>query len=80
MTDPIERHPAYVALCPTCGHICGVTLAHPKHADHTAATVAEWIRDGLTVQHTPPGEARRRLDADDWCECAVPSATQAALL
>ncbi len=52
-----DRDPAYIAR-DLCGCIVGATVDDPDHASDTAKIVAEWVRDGLTLERTTVGEAR----------------------
>lgn len=42
----------------TCGCVVAVTVDEPKHRDHVAQMVAEWIRDGLIIERVTIEEAR----------------------
>jgi len=57
---------AYAGRCPHCGHLCAATVDNPDRADRVARTVAQWIREGLTVERLSQDVARSELHA---CTC-----------
>ncbi len=52
-----ETDPAYIAR-DLCGCIVAATVDRPEHVRDTAKTIAEWVRDGLTLERTTVGDAR----------------------
>lgn len=55
----MEVRPMAYAGRDTCGCVVAVTVDEPKRREHVAATVAEWIRDGLAIERVTIEEARQ---------------------
>ena len=47
-----EGRPGYCAIC----------VDRPEWKNETAKTIAEWVRDGLTVEHKTLDDAKYGLD------------------
>lgn len=51
---------AYVAKKP-CGCICSAVVDEPNHKRDVAKDVAEWIREGLTIEHVTVQHVRENF-------------------
>ncbi len=52
----------YIAI-KQCGCVVAVAVDKPAYKKHTAALVAEWIRESMTVERTTVKDAKERLAA-----------------
>jgi hypothetical protein len=59
---------AYIARC-ECGEVVGACVINTRHQDDIAGTVAEWIKDGLSVEQVTVKEARAQFAT---CKCNQP--------
>lgn len=57
---------SYGGRCPGCNHVIALTVDAPEYRDDVAATIAEWVRDGLIVERFTVDEARNLFDI---CAC-----------
>ena len=48
-----------------CGCIIAATVDNPAHKNHVANDLAEWVRDGLTIERLTLEEAREQFG----CKC-----------
>jgi hypothetical protein len=64
---------AYIARC-ECGNVVGAIVINTRHQDDVAATVAEWIRDGLSVEQVTVKEAQAQFAT---CKCKTVEVAQA---
>lgn len=67
-----ESRPCYMARCPGCNNVIGLTTDEPERRDRTAAVVAEWIVDGLIVEHSTAAIGRKLFGL---CACPKPPET-----
>lgn len=58
---------AYICVEP-CGCVSAATVDDAAYAHDNAKVVAEWMRDGATVERIPVEEARGRLTLNYPCE------------
>lgn len=56
---------AYAGRC-KCGQVVGVIALNDRHREDIADTLAEWVRDGLTIEQMSVSEAR---EAFGTCRC-----------
>jgi hypothetical protein len=61
-----ENVAAYIGKCPGCKQVIAATVDAPEYRDDVAKDVAEWIRDGLIVERSTVGEARKLFNN---CAC-----------
>ena len=59
------EHRAYAGRC-KCGNVVAIMAITDRHREELAETVAEWIRDGLSVEQVTVEEARESFSL---CEC-----------
>ena len=58
---------AYVARCPGCNEIVGVTSDRPEYKRDVAKTVACWIREGCHIERMTADAVRQAWG--DGCAC-----------
>ena len=56
---------AYIARC-ECGQVVAATVIEPRRKAEIARMIAEWVRDGLTIEQVGIPLAR---DQFGMCEC-----------
>ncbi|MCK9568589.1 hypothetical protein M0R72_06580 [Candidatus Pacearchaeota archaeon] len=61
----MTEHMAYIAV-KSCGCVVGAVVDIPECRKETAKDVAEWIRNGLTIERVPSAEVKTLLKA---CHC-----------
>lgn len=70
MTD---EHMSYVAYCNDCNAMTCAVVDNPEHRrgrDGSAATVAEWLRDGMRVERVTCQFVRETLSpCTETCGC-----------
>lgn len=70
MTDAAERF-MFTATDPICGHVVAAAVDEPRHRKDTAASVAEWLRDGLRLDRIPCADQPL-----NWCSEECPRMKQ----
>lgn len=59
-----ENKPCYIGKKP-CGCILAATADEPKRKNETAKEIAEWIRDGMTIERVTTAYVRENFYCKD---------------
>ena len=57
---------SYIGRCRGCGALCAAASDDIEDVKHVAKAVAEWIREGLIIEHVPSDVVRIEFSE---CQC-----------